>query len=160
MPGTVTVTAARPGFGRAGRIKVSVDGTPVGKVRQGTSMDFTVDAGEHRFRVSGGGLRSKEVVLPVTDDGRLRLYTGVHGVTTAITVPLAGILGYLGGILAILPVVAIFAAIPGLWFYLRASELTESAQALDDAEEAAVESASGEPWWVNDPNLAKRYRNG
>jgi hypothetical protein len=160
MSGTVTVIAARPGFGRAGRIKISVDGTPVGRVRQGTSTEFTLDAGDHRFRASGGGFRSKELVLSVVEEGRHDLYTGVNSVTAAAGVPVAGILGYVGGILAVLPFAVIVAAIPGLWFYLRASELTTSAQALDDAEEAAAETTSGEPWWVNDPNLAKRYRNG
>ena len=160
MPGTVTVIAARPGFGRAGQIKISVDGAPVGKVRQGTSTDVTLDAGDHKVRVSGGGFRSKELVLSVADDSHQNLYTGVNNVTAAVSLPVAGILGYVGGLLALLPFAVVVAAFPGLWFYLRASQLSESAQALDDAEEAAVETTSGEPWWVNDPNLAKRYRNG
>ncbi len=157
MPGTVTVIAAPPGFGRAGRMRVGVDGTTVGKVRQGASLELTLDPGEHRFRVSAGGSRSKEVTLAVVEDGEQHLYAGVHHGLAVVAVLTGAALGFLIGVLSIVPVLVVMAT-PGSWFYLRVSARTKSAEALEDAEEQAVNAASGEPWWVNDPNLAKRYR--
>jgi hypothetical protein len=69
MQGNVTVVAVRPGIGRAGKVKVSVDGEVVGRFRQGTSLDVPLAAGSHRFRVSSGGCRSKNVDVTVVEGG-------------------------------------------------------------------------------------------
>lgn len=157
MPGTVTMVAARPGFGRAGRMKVSVDGDVVGKVRQGSSLDLILEPGAHRFRVSGGGSRSRSVTLTVAEGGHRHLSAGVHPGLAMATAVGSMVLAALGGFLVFVPIFAALVAAPGTWFYLRATSAVPSSDALEDAEEAAVTEA-GEPWWVNDPNLAKRYR--
>jgi hypothetical protein len=157
MPGTVTIVAVRPGFGRAGRIKVSVDGAVVAKLRQGSSLDLTLAPGEHRFRVSAGGSRSRAVTLVVAEGGHQYLSAGVHDGLAVAAVVGGAILGVLGGLVVVLPVAVALLVAPGAWFYLRPSESLRSSDALEDAEEAAV-AESGEPWWVTDPNLAKRYR--
>lgn len=158
MEGTVTIVAARPGFGRAGKIKVSVDGELVGRIRQGSSLDIPLAVGTHRFRVSSGGSRSKNLDISVSEGGRHLLTAGVHqGLVPAVGICAAG-LGYFGGILFLVPLLAILIATPGTWFYLRASAPAPSP--MEDAEpaDAAATTTAGEMWWMNDPNLAKRYR--
>ena len=159
MPGTVTIVAARPHFGRAGRVKVAVDGTTVGGIRQGSSLDLTLEPGEHRFRVSAGGGRSRSVTLAVAEGGHQHLSAGVYPGVALGAVLGSAILGALGGLVAVMPVIAVLAATPGAWFYLRESGAVSSADALEEAAEAAV-AESGEPWWVTDPELAKRYGEG
>ncbi|GAA2012682.1 hypothetical protein GCM10009839_03960 [Catenulispora yoronensis] len=158
MPGTVTVIAARADFGRSGRMRVGVDGTTAGKVRQGTSLDLTLEPGEHHFRISGGAGRSKQVALTVTEGSRQHLHAGIHPGLGLLAVMAGATLAYVGGPLAALPVILAFFAIPGSWFYLRTSALSPAAEALDRAEDKAADTAPGEPWWLSDPNLAKRYR--
>jgi hypothetical protein len=162
MQGNVTIVAARPGFGRAGKVRVSVDGAVVGKLRQGSSLDVALEAGSHRFRVSSGGCRSKIVDIAVVEDGQRVLDTGVHqGLLPAVGICAAG-LGYFGGILLVVPLLAILIATPGSWLYLRAARVglaaAEDDAAGDPEQIATAAGAPGEMWWVNDPNLAKRYR--
>ena len=163
MQGNVTVAAARPGFGRAGRMRVSVDGAVVGRLRQGSSLDVPLEAGSHRFRVSGGGCRSKNVDVVVAEGGEHVLDVGVHqGLLPAVGICAAG-LGYFGGILLVAPLLAVLIATPGSWLYLRASRVGPAAAEDDDADgpeppAPPAAAAPGAMWWENDPNLAKRYR--
>ncbi|GAA1968735.1 hypothetical protein [Catenulispora subtropica] len=160
MQGTVTIVAARPGLGRAGRMKVSVDGAVVGKVKQGTSLDLELGPGDHAVRVTGGGSRSKTVTVTVADDSHHYLDAGVHQGLLPAAGLFGAVAGYLAGVLFVLPVVLIFMVVPGWWFYLRPAPPHLAPSPLDDAEEAAATTAAatGEMWWHSDPNLAKRYR--
>lgn len=165
MGGTVTVVAAPAEFGRAGRLKVRVDGAVVGKVKQGKSLDIEVESGTHQFRVSAGAGRSKDVTVTVSDGSEQALDAGIHRGLTTISFFAAAAIGYFSGVLLLIPLVLVLYAIPGSWFYLRNGELRPSPTALEDAavEDAAVATAApattaSEMWWMNDPNLAKRYR--
>ena len=164
MQGNVTVVAARPGFGRAGKMRVSVDGAVVGKLRQGSSLDVPLEAGSHRFRISSGGCRSKNVDVTVAEGGEHVLDAGVHqGLLPAVGICAAG-LGYFGGVLLVFPLLAVLIATPGSRLYLRTARVGLAAaedDGADDPEQPGATSAAtapGEMWWVNDPNLAKRYR--
>jgi hypothetical protein len=160
MGGTVTVVVAPAEFGRAGRLKVRVDGAVAGKVRQGSSLDVEVDAGTHQFRVSGGAGRSKDVAVTVSDGSEHSLDAGIHRGLTTIVWFAGAVIGYFTGVLLLIPLVLVLYAIPGSWFYLRNGELRPSPTELEDAAVAvaAPKTTTGEMWWMNDPNLAKRYR--
>jgi len=160
MAGTVTVVVAPAEFGRAGRLKVRVDGAVVGKVRQGTSLDVEVEPGTHRFRVSAAAGRSKDVAVTMSDGSQHALDAGIHHGLTTITWFAASVIGYFTSVLLIIPLILVLYVIPGSWFYLRNAELRPSPTALEDAAAAVTTatSTSGEMWWMNDPNLAKRYR--
>jgi len=159
MPGTVTIVVAPPMLGRAGRLQVEVNSVKVGKVRQGASLELTLHPGVHRFRVWGGGYHSRAVSLSVADDSQQQLYAGVRFGAPLISALATFALLYFAGILTFV-IVAASALIPGHYYYLRPTAASPSAEALEDAEEAAAAATTGEPWWVNDPNLAKRYRKG
>ena len=160
MPGTVTVVVAPPTLGRAGRLRVEVNGVKVGKVRQGTSLELALNPGVHRFRVWGGGFHSRAVSLSVTDDSQQQLYAGVRfGAPLIWAMVVLALIVTVKAPLAFV-IIAATALIPGHYYYLRPTAMSPSAEALEDAEEEGAAAASGEPWWVNDPNLAKRYRRG
>jgi hypothetical protein len=78
MPGTVTI-AARPRFAGGGRLRVRADGAVVGKIFQGGCFELTLEDGDHVFRLSAGGFRSRKITLRVSEGARLHLDGGRRG---------------------------------------------------------------------------------
>jgi hypothetical protein len=78
MPGTVTI-AARPRVLGGERLRVRADGAVVGKVLQGGCFELTLEDGDHVFRLSAGGFRSRNISLRISEGVRLHLDGGQRG---------------------------------------------------------------------------------
>ncbi|WP_330460645.1 hypothetical protein OIB37_29460 [Streptomyces sp. NBC_00820] len=161
MTGTIAVYAEPPRLRRGGTFKVAIDGVTVGQVRQGDAARFPVAAGRHTVRVlAKDRTRSNTVTVDVAENQDFLVTTRSTGLMVATLLPfLAGAaFPHLYVIGAVLLIAAVFYAVPGLLFRVRADGDTER-RASRASGETADELPNGSGlWWESDPVLAKRYR--
>ncbi|MEW2624970.1 hypothetical protein [Streptomyces sp. NPDC048106] len=160
MTGTVVVHAEPPALRRAGKFGVVVDGVKVGQVRQGDTARFTVPAGPHTVQIATKDRTRSNTVTVNAVEGQDFLVTvrstglGIaflFPVLAAVAVPGYYVIG------AVLLTGALFHAVPGLLFRVRADGVPElrAAEAVLTSEE--TQGGMG-LWWESDPVLAKRFR--
>ncbi|MEV7599074.1 hypothetical protein AB0O91_16990 [Kitasatospora sp. NPDC089797] len=170
MTATVVVHAEPPLTGLVrGSFGVVIDGVRAGRVRQGALARFPVPPGTHTVRVTTWDPSRSNTVTVEVAEGREVLVAGRGtGLGFALLVPPLAVVAvdWSYVIAALLVMLAVFAAVPGLLFRLRAvgdSALPE-ADPADPADPAAPagpadgEQGGGALWWESDPALAKRFR--
>ncbi|MFC9328715.1 hypothetical protein [Kitasatospora sp. NPDC057015] len=162
MTGTVVVHAEPPGIRRArGAFGVTVDGARVGQVGHGSTARFPVAAGAHTVRVTAkDGTRSNTVTVEVVEGREVLVTSRSTGLAVAILLPLlAGIaVPAIYAVAAVLLTGALFHAVPGLMFRVRA-EVAPELRSTRAAEPAGESGGQGQGlWWESDPALAKRFR--
>ncbi|RKE05073.1 hypothetical protein [Streptomyces sp. TLI_171] len=164
MTGTIVVHAEQPGLGRAGTFGVVVDGVKVGRVKQGESAQFPASAGAHLVRVTAKDrTRSNTVSVEVAEGRDCSVTARGTGLGVALVLPLlAGIaVPPVFAIAGILLLGAVFFAVPGLMFRVRADGAPETEGGVPHSARADTEDAEGAGlWWESDPALAKRFQKG
>ncbi|MET9466781.1 hypothetical protein ABZY44_18635 [Streptomyces sp. NPDC006544] len=161
MTGTIVVRAEQPGLGRAGTFSVVVGEETVGRVDQGTTARFPVAVGTHTIRVVGKDRsRSNTATVEVAEGQDVLVTAQGTGLKAAVLLPLlAGVsVPPIYVVASIALIGALFYAVPGLLFRVRAAVGDAAPPATRGPHTPEEEHSGTSLWWETDPALAKRFR--